>query len=210
MNDAIQEIREIARQLPFAIDDMEAANALYLAWFKGQNAKDEQLLKAWAYCYVFKYFTQKYLTTGLLYEDRDLLVGDAYVLIWKKHDDVNEVDKFANWVSKVCKNLFRSYLRNKRNRMRLLDFYRAKQVERTVSDSDYELDHVAIHRILVTAILKLPEHFGKPLLDKYVYGKTYDQIAAERNLSPQTVRSYAIVHIFYFRFYNFQRFLPAF
>ncbi|HKL88843.1 MAG TPA: hypothetical protein VJ884_07535, partial [Salinibacter sp.] len=59
MTDPSSRLRTILDQLPFAVDDSDAANDVFRRWRENGDPEAERLVDMWTYCFVCRYFLAK-------------------------------------------------------------------------------------------------------------------------------------------------------
>ena len=105
-------VRALTRQLPFDLDDTEAAARVYARFRETERHADREIVELWAYTFVLRYVYSKFLRElDRPPSDADALITEAFGRVVARLDTVRDPERFPAWVSVVCKNAFRSYLR---------------------------------------------------------------------------------------------------
>lgn len=181
---------DLLRALPFDFDDLPAATQAYVAWRAAPTGEGYAVLQVWVYAYV-----DRYLRTKLLRESRatdldlDTLSERVFDQIMRYLDRVREPGRFVHWVSRVCANAFRRWLRRR-------DAHDPLPDDDTFADPDALLDEdeapdpSLVALAVARAIAALPD-FLRPIAHRrFVEQQAYERIAADLGLGIPTVRSY--------------------
>lgn len=102
--DQLYHLDAVARHLPFAVDDYAAAGTAFARWRGSGTDDDRKTVELWAYCYTLRYFYTQFArerTSGA--SDLDDAIDRAYGRVLRNLEAVREADKFASFVSVVCK-----------------------------------------------------------------------------------------------------------
>ena len=191
LNDRLDRLHDVAKHLPFEVDDYEAANAAFCRWLESDTEADHRVVDIWLYCYV-----QRYVLLRLL-RAQDIAAGEAdriieYVFMRARDqlDRIEEPERFAQWVSVVCKNSFLNGLRRR--------FTRAPLAEETLEGEEMEsghstladLDRDLVRHTVRRAIGRLPSAL-QPIAElRLLEGRSYKHIAAATEHPLPTVRTY--------------------
>lgn len=177
---------EVADRLPFHVDDVASANGAYLRWHASHQPEDLRVVEIWAYCYTRNYFLIKFLRDGAYGpNDLDSLVTKAFLRIRDHLDDVNDPERFASWVSVICRNVFRSFLRRRRERFTLTE-----GLMPTEAASYGEYDRRLARRAVEEAIGGLPAFLREVVRLRYLEGLSYNDISAATGTPAATARAY--------------------
>ncbi len=103
-------LQRIAKQLPFHLEDVDAANALFVRWHAERKPEDKKLVDIWTYCFIYRYFLMKFVE-GDKGVAMDPLITRTFGAIHRGQEAVQQPDRYASWVSKLCKHAFINYLR---------------------------------------------------------------------------------------------------
>lgn len=180
--------QQLVARLPFALDDTDRANAAFQRWRDDESARAKQVADLWAYCFVSRYFMMK-AAKGDLDEasDVDALTDKAFQRVLNNHDTVREADKFASWVSVICRNTFLNYV-NRRKRKQSIDDENGPVL---VAGALAEVEDVGFTaQLLADAIERLPAYLQEVAELYFFEGCEYEEISSRIGKSVPTVRSY--------------------
>lgn len=189
--DAFGPLRALARELPFDLDDTDAAAAAYGRWRAGEAAQRRHA-ELWAYLYAWRYFAVKFLREpNRPAADQDVLVTTAFGRVVAHFDAVRDPARFAAWVSVVCKNTFRNYLRRPATTTPLTDeAAEALAADSTVEAEDEALDAPHLRRVLDAAFAALPDYLREVARRRLVEGEPYESISEALGKPVPILRSY--------------------
>ncbi len=178
----------LVSRLPFPLDDTDGVNAAFQRW-RGEGAqRAKQVADLWAYCFVLRYFTIK-AAKGDIEEASsvDALTDKAFQRVLDHHDTVREADKFANWVSVICRNTFLNYIRRRKHKQSIDE----EGGPTLVADALSAVDDVGFTaQMLAKAINRLPSYL-KGVAELYFFEDCgYQEISARLDKPVTTVRSY--------------------
>ncbi len=179
----------LARRLPFDLDDVEAAGQAYALWRSAPTPERLEVAQVWAYLYIHRYAAAK-----LTREHRDdplaldTLTTDAFARVLAHHGSVRDPAQFPAWVSVVCKNTFRAWLRRGATSTALPDDdHLADPDEPGEAAPEPHLVALAAER----AIEALPSFLREIARRRFVEHDDYERIAADLGHGVATVRAYA-------------------
>lgn len=183
---------EVAAQLPFAVDDYEAANRLYARWRAHGRPEDHDLLLTWLFCYTHRYFLikwmqQRQLGAAEIEEPLSLALRRCQSHL----DRVAQPERFAHYMSRVCKNTFINFCRRRQRHPSAagaplaIDQERAEERD-PLEEHDRRILLDAVHR----ALERLPESLRTVARMRVIEGLPYDEIARRSGHSRPNVRSY--------------------
>lgn len=105
-------LHDLVKHLPFAHDDFDAANSAFQTWLDDETEEARQIVDLWMYVYVALYFHRKYAAGDFESpSDYEETFGRAFEKARAKIDTIRHPDRFASWVSVVCKNTFLNAMR---------------------------------------------------------------------------------------------------
>ena len=182
-------LRSIADELPFHLDDMDAANATFARWHRDRTTPDRHLVEVWTYCYVYRYFLVKFATSPRRHDGTlDQLVGRAFRDVLRNLDDVRHPDRYTHWVSKVCKNTFVNYLRAQRSYVSLTDGTVILHTSEPRADAAYDL--AFIYHVALRAIDALPDYLRGIARMRLIEERSYREMKEQTGHSIPTLRAY--------------------
>lgn len=189
MGSPLDKISELARRLPFDVDDSPAVNAVFSRWHGMANPEDEKLIDLWTYCFVYRYFSWKYLQKHITrVPDFETLLTETYQRVIEKRNSLDPSARYASWVSVVCLNEFRSYLRQS-HRLRFVD---DDHFDRIAADPMYQVfrDPAALRPAIEAAINRLPEYLVDAARARFLQQLDYDEIQQILPHDGPTLRAY--------------------
>lgn len=128
-------------------------------------------------------FAHRYIDSWEICED---VVQDTFFKIWKNRKTIEIKTSGRNFLLTSVKNSSIDYLRKKD----LEQQWKEKEIHiksQTASDDLYS--HVELEEMLNTALSKLPDNVREVFEMNRFEGKTYREIAEERNISIKTVEA---------------------
>jgi RNA polymerase sigma-70 factor (family 1) len=137
-----------------------------------------------------QYYTQLCYFAGTLLNDDFLaqeITSDAFTKLWQSRQTLATEGSIKAWLYSTVRNASIDHLRKvKRLRVSESGLQSATTIEQSVLHTIVESE--TIDQILQT-IGKLPPQCRRIFRLFYLHGKSYNEIAQELNLSPQTVRN---------------------
>lgn len=183
----MRSLDEVAAHLPFHVDDVDAANAAFLRWHETGDAEDLELVELWTYCYTRRYFIAKFLRDSIHGPTAlDQLVGKAFTKARTNFDRVREPERFASWVSVICRHTFLNFLRRYREHA-VLDEARLAAPPKP---EHFEHDRLTARRAVEHAIERLPPSLQEVARLKFLENRPYDYIVEVTGRPAASVRSY--------------------
>ncbi|NNF56860.1 MAG: sigma-70 family RNA polymerase sigma factor [Rhodothermaceae bacterium] len=191
LNDQLDRLRAVAAYLPFPVDDYEAANAAFCRWTASGTEADHKVIDIWLYCYVQRYVLLRLLRyQNLAAGEADRIIEYVFMRARDQLDRIDEPERFAQWVSVVCKNSFLNGLRRRFTRTTLDES--ALRVEDTESSASTiaDLDRDLVRHTVAQAIGRLPDALQPIAKLRLLEGRSYKHIAAATEHPLPTVRTY--------------------
>jgi len=183
----MRSLDEVAAYLPFHVDDFDAANAAFLRWRESGDAEDLELVELWTYCYTRRYFIAKFLRDSAYSSTHlDILVGKAFTRARNNLEKVKQPERFASWVSVICKNAFINFLRRFRDHAPLDEARTAAPPH----PDHFEHDRLAAHRAVERAIDRLPPSLQTIARLRFLESRPYDYIVEATGRPAASIRSY--------------------
>ena len=190
------ELRTVTDRLPFSVDDTDAANDAFRRWTEEEDSEAEYVMDLWTYCYICRYFLTK--SAGDTFEnasDADELVTRAYRKVQQNRGDVRSPNRYANWVSVVCKNTFLNYKR----RNRFSESINREEGPELPANEDQPVANIGfVRETLVEAIQELPNYLQEPARLYFLENQEFDEISEEIGKPVATIRTYkhkAVKHL---------------
>ena len=179
-------LAELARHLPFAVDDFDAARDAFVRWREGGAEADRKTAQLWAYCYVVWYFYGKFARerTGTP-SDLDAVIERAARRIFRSTDSVRDPERYPQFVSVVCRNVLYSYRERRREAVEIEDHVAP------VDPPDVSgLDRALVRRFVERAVAALPPAISEVVRMRLLENRSYQDIADATGRSLATTRTY--------------------
>jgi RNA polymerase sigma factor (sigma-70 family) len=180
----------VARHLPFPLDDISAVNRTFVRWLDQRRPRDGRVIQLWTYCYVHRYFSQKFLSRDLrVPSDVDALTEDAYWKIRRHQDEIRRPGRFASWVSVICKHAFINHVREP-YRSHELEERLGEELQARTRTNGYACDRITAYDEVDRAIGELPPFLRQTARMRLIDALTYPQISERTGKSIPTIRAY--------------------
>lgn len=181
-------LRTVLDQLPFSVEDTEAANDAFRRWKTGEDPAAERLVDMWTYCYVCRYFLAK--SSGDTFDSAaapSKLITRAYEKVQEKRDGVRDPSRYANWVSVVCKNTFLNHTRYDRTAESIHD---ERGPTLRANEPTPAAEYGFVREAFEKAIARLPEYLQEPARLYFLEDMEFDEISEAIDKAVPTVRTY--------------------
>lgn len=119
------------------------------------------------------------------------LTQEAFINIWRSRAGLAEVDNPNAYLYRIIFNLVYSYLCKESNEARIRDHARSYKGEADYSTIE-SLEAKETGKLVAEAVDRLPVQQKKVYLLSREKGMTYQEIAAELKISPNTVRNHLV------------------
>jgi RNA polymerase sigma factor (sigma-70 family) len=187
--------KKVADQLPFDVGNFERASRAFEHWHERRQPDDERVVDLWTYCYVRRYFTIKFAKRAAeSAADLDDLVARAYRKIDGARADLDEPDRYAAWVSVICQNTYRNYLRRGREYVSVEDEEEETGEDEAALQADAPPagsgDAERALRAVHAAIERLPDYLAEAARLRLLEEKSYDEISEATGKSKASMRTY--------------------
>jgi RNA polymerase sigma-70 factor (family 1) len=137
-----------------------------------------------------QYYTQLCYFAGTLLNDDFLaqeITSDAFTKLWQSRQTLATEGSIKAWLYSTVRNASIDHLRKvKRLRVSESGLQSATTIEQSVLHTIIQTETIDY---IIQTIGKLPPQCGRIFRLFYLHGKSYNEIAQELNLSPQTVRN---------------------
>jgi RNA polymerase sigma-70 factor (family 1) len=137
-----------------------------------------------------QYYTQLCYFAGTLLNDDCLaqeITSDAFTKLWQSRQTLATEGSIKTWLYSTVRNASIDHLRKvKRLRVSQSGLESATTIEQSVLHTIIQTETIDY---IIQTIGKLPPQCGRIFRLFYLHGKSYNEIAQELNLSPQTVRN---------------------
>lgn len=180
----------VAAKLPFHLDDIARVNDTFVRLQRHPNADDRDAVELWTYCYIYRYFLIKCATarrTSPL--PLDELVTRAFSDMQRHRNSVRQPDRYAHWVSKLCRNTYINHLRGRRSYVEL----REEGTGLRVVDVKIEAGHdeSLLHEMVRDAVERLPDYLRDVARMRFLEDRPYSEIQEVTGKPLDVLRSYA-------------------
>jgi len=185
----LSSLEVLATSLPFHIDESERVNEAFATYMTRGEKGHKVLVDLWTYCYVRRYFLIKFLRESVYRaSELDDVVERAYQRIERGRSSIAHHDRYAQWVSVVCRNTFINF-KTRRKKVLAWDERFELAVE-SMEVFDLDINAAALHLALVNAIARLPQFLRATARMKFVENLSYEEISRIIGKRVPTVRSY--------------------
>ena len=182
-------LETLASTLPFDLDQSDRVNEAFVAYMEDRLSQHKTLIDLWTYCYVRRYFLIKFIRERTFQvSELDQVVEQAYRKVDSSRSLIAHHDRYAQWVSVVCRNTYMNFVSRRQALTSLLpshDFPLPPKV-----GSDLDVNAGAIHEALRRAIQELPEFLQSTARMRFVENLTYEEISRIVGKRIPTIRSY--------------------
>ncbi len=181
-------VNVVAKELPFGIDDTEAANEAFVQWRENGSTEARRLVNLWTYCFVRRYFLAKFLQRSYGgASDFEMLIEKVYRRVEDKRSTIKQPERYASWVSVVSRNTFLNYVRTDRHYVALEEDGGPTLLAEEETGS-YDAGYA--HHVVKQAIAELPP-FLEEVAELYIlHQRDYAAIGRTIDKSVPTVRAY--------------------
>ena len=182
-------LESLASRLPFAIDESDCVNEAFAAWMISGERADKRTIDLWTYCYVRRYFLIKFIREARFRaSELDQVVERTYRKVERARGDIERHDRYAQWVSVVCRNTFVNFVSRRRTVQGLGPTHdRAVEPEEV---ADMDVNAAAIHASLLKAIEALPSFLQATARMRFVENLSNEEIGRIIGKRAPTVRAY--------------------
>lgn len=192
--DAFHHLDAVARHLPFAVDDYGKANDAFSLWRKEATEETRKVVDLWVYCYVQRYFTYRFINERGAPSDVEQCISRAVKRCQKAYESVEKPDRFASYVSVVCKRTLLNHRRSRRELVEVTEYTAMTEPQQMATD-----DMAVVLYVLELAISAMPKAIREIARLRYVEQLGYEEIAARTGVAIATVRTYAARAVARFR-----------
>ena len=173
--------------LPFGLDDPEAANRAFAAGRAGDRAARRHA-DIWAYAWALRYTTRKFARerTGAA-SDVDTVLTRAVEGVQRAWERLEDADRFAAYVSKVCKNSLLTHRARHKTTVEADD----TTLGPTLDDERFATDGVIVRKDLAAAIAAMPPAVRVVAEMRILDGRSFEDVAEATGHPLPTVRTYS-------------------
>ncbi len=185
----LAKLEQLVSRLPFHLDNVQAANAVFARWIKYGRVEDQNIVDLWTYCFIWRNLLVKfYRNTNLNPSDFDLLVARVFERIMERRYTVRDKTRYTNWVAVICRNSFVNYLRGRKKNLPFDEQLASEVHEEPAVFGD---DLALLHELLEGAIARLPLYLQGVIRMRLIEQLSYVVISERLNKKIEVVRSYA-------------------
>jgi RNA polymerase sigma factor (sigma-70 family) len=178
----------ITDDLPFRLDDAEAVNESYSRLVRHPDKEIRRTVDLWTYCYIRRYFLVKFLReSGFRVSELEQTVEKTYRKVERGRAGIERPDRYAQWVSVVCRNTYVNFVR-RRTYVMALDEMIESPVE--MPEIDTVEDPGRLYMTIVHAIDRLPAFLKSCARMRFIEDLSYEEISRITGISIPTVRAY--------------------
>jgi RNA polymerase sigma factor (sigma-70 family) len=182
-------LQNVLERLPFAVDDTDAANEAFRRWRQQGKEEEKHTVDLWTYCYVSRYFLAKSArkTTFTNVSDADELTTRAFQKVQQSRDSVRNHERYASWVSVICKNVLLNYVRRDRYAESIQDEdgpTLTAQARQSVAEVGF------VQEAITDAIDELPSYLQEPARLYFLENLGFSEISEAIGKPVATVRTY--------------------
>lgn len=185
---SLESLEALAARLPFHLDDTAAVNTCYARWFDSPSKNDRLTIDLWTYCFVRRYFLVKLAQESAVGPaEFEELVDRTFRKVEHAAGQIKRPERYASWVSVVCKNTFLNHLRDHRRAVPL----DAGQGPQLVAETPQRFNDVGFARQAIhEAIDRLPDYLQECVRLRFIDGLTYREINERTGHPLPRIRSY--------------------
>lgn len=184
----LRSLDTLAAHLPFSLDESERVNETYARYATQNRLPDAQMVDLWTYCYIRRYFLIKFIRSGgFRSSELEQVVEKTYRKVDSARGQLQSNDRYAQWVSVVCRNAFYNFVSR---RLKLAPLDDVHELKAPVADVELDVDSGALFVALKTAIENLPPFLQQTARMRYIENLSYEEIARIEGKRAPTIRSY--------------------
>ncbi|HMB92954.1 MAG TPA: sigma-70 family RNA polymerase sigma factor [Rhodothermales bacterium] len=183
------DIEKIAARLPFHLDDVDQVNDAFERWRLQGEDQDHYVIALWTYCFVRRYFVTKFVS-GFVQSDvatLDILIEQAYERVQTRQDELVDAQRYASWVSVICKNTFLNFLRRQLV-FTSIDQEAGPLLQAEVKPATYDIG--ILLEGLRQAIERLPNYLKEVARLRLLEKCSYQEIEERTGIPIASVRTY--------------------
>lgn len=176
------------------VDDLSIVHSRFSAWLENRRRDDYDWVLTWVYAWTRRYFLRKFVEGRLRSTaDAEKLMEEVFFQVHEKHATVREPNRFAAWVSVICKYRFLNHIRSSNHHETADEIIMetlgsGEEIERDILE---QIDVQAVFENLLSARMdELPDYVRTVIHKKIWEDKSYEEISRETQYPIETVRSY--------------------
>lgn len=185
----LSSLEVLAAGLPFRLDEADRVNEAFASYMLAGLKQQKVVVDLWTYCFVRRYFLKKFLKeTAYRSSELDWIVERTYQKVERSRGGISSYDRYAQWVSVVCRNTFINFV-SRRQQLTALD-HLGIEIPDNMKASDLESVAAGIHVSLIRAIDTLPDFLQPTARMKFIENLSYEEISRIIGKRVPTVRAY--------------------
>lgn len=183
----LNDIFKVASILPFDLNDSDEINSVYRKWRQTHEETELKHLEIWTYCFVRRYFIRKFMSrTSTDSADLELIIDRCLQKIRNHRIGIHTPERYANWVSVVCKNTFLNAIRNPQKTVEIEEI--AYHTDENITGRFCE--ETSTYTTVESAIDELPQFLQEVAKLRLLKGWSYDEISLQTGRGVPIIRSY--------------------
>ena len=188
VSSALRKLEKLLEKLPFHLDDIERANASYELWQQTGKVGDRKVVDLWTYCFVWRGLLIKFSTHSKANDsDFDMLVAEVYERVVDRRHTLRKQNKYASWVSVICRNVFINYIR----KQKISVPFDESVVSGVITEPDMAYsDATVLIQVLEEAIRRLPAYLQDIAILRILENRSYEEISLKTGKRIQIIRTY--------------------
>jgi len=188
----IRSLSDVAARLPFHVGDYDRANEAFARWRATGRGDALEVVELWLYCYTRRYFLAKFLHEPPAEAiELDDLVEKAFMQARRNLERLEQPERFASWVSVICKHIFINFRRKRRERLALSERHDLSEPDVEVPDEDAPHDRHTTRLVVRRAIDRLPPALKQVAQLRFLEGLAYEVISERTGHPSSSLRAYA-------------------
>ncbi|MBX2821225.1 MAG: sigma-70 family RNA polymerase sigma factor [Rhodothermaceae bacterium] len=185
---ALNKLEKLLSRLPFHLDDIKEANARYEIWKKTGKVEDRKIIDLWTYCFVWRGLLVKFGSHSKANSsDFDMVVAEVYERVVERRHTLRKQNKYASWVSVICRNIFINYIRKQKVSIPFDETIASGIV---AEPDDVHSDTTVLIQVLEEAIRRLPAYLQDIAVLRILENRSYEEISLRTGKRIQIVRTY--------------------
>ena len=194
----LHSLDELALRLPFGLDACAEVNTAYGAHVRAPTKESAKLVDLWTYCFIRRYYLMKFIReNGFQSCELESVVEQTYRKVERGRTRLKQHDRYAQWVSVVCKNNFINFVTRRSHVVTFDATEMISDVNRDPTDLmpesewvDPSVDAGMLYVALARAIEHLPNFLHHVARMWFVEQLSYEEISRLTGHSMATVRAY--------------------
>lgn len=160
----------------------------YEMWLQTDSQEDRKIIDLWTYCFVWRGLLVKFGSHSKANDsDFDMVVAEVYERIVDRRHTIREKNKYASWVSVICRNVFINYIRKQKYSVP----FDENAVFGIIAEAEPGCyDATVLIQVLEEAIQRLPPYLQDIAVLRILENQTYEEISLKTGKRVQIIRTY--------------------